>query len=315
MSKKLFFLAVFIISPIFCLFTQPNFEIIGNIHFIPDNYFVGDEVKCYVKLKLLKNNLILSDKQLKLPNRSDLIVKDVKIYPKSDLIYDIVITFIPFYPQQQKIPNIKLGDIQIEGIMINTFSLLDENIEFSNLRSQLYLPYTREISFFIIFILTILPILYLTVFSKIRKKISGRWMKKRYIRPYTIINGLIRELGEMAGVVSPRHFYIKLADALRSYLSEATGSDFISITTGEMNNNLGNFFTDNRVFESTAEIMNFADEIKFSGKRAAKAYQRRDLVKLRRLVSLIEKELTTLRMQEDNSSKNSEKKIIQGGEK
>lgn len=295
-AKKLFFLLLMI--PMM-LNGEAGYRLLNRPHFIPDNYYIGDEVVCRVRIRVAEGFELTQNPEMELPDRPELVVRNLVISARADRVYDIDIHFVPFYPQL-RIPSIALGDVELQEIVVNTFSTLDEgNMQFESLRPQLYLPYTREFVLIFIFLMLMIPILYLSASGKFKQLILNRLALKKRVRPYARINSLIRELGENAGVVSPRDFYIRLTHSLRYYLSETTDEDFYSITTGEIASGLKRIFSDRRIADSVQEIMMFADEIKFSGKRAARAHQRRDLVRLKRSISLIEKEMTEIRREQE----------------
>lgn len=277
-----------------------NYNYVEAPGFVPTNYFVGDHVQCRILIDVSEGTELVVPDEDNLPDRVDIIIQDVQVYPYSLNRYEVIIHFMPFYPQQQLMPPIDLGDVVLTDITVNTFSVLqDQQTALANLRAQYYLPYTREIVLIFVFLLLVFPIGYLTFSDKFRRRLLSRLSSKTRVKPYNQINSLIRDLGENAGVVSPREFYIRLTKALRLYLSELTGNDYISITTGEITSRLKIFFQDKRIVESVFDIMQFADEIKFSGKRAARAHQRRDLVRLKRCVSLIEKEMVIIRQESE----------------
>lgn len=290
--KFLFIFLFFVIPWVSIGATAPvNCTLIGRPFFIPENYYVGDEVHCRIRIKVPEGVDVTVDPSVPLPDHPDLLIKEISVYPREEGIYDIDLFFILFYPQLQ-IPSLQIGDVILPEISVNTFSRLEaENVQFELLRKPIYLPYTRELIFLFFFIFLFFIVLFLLFSKKIRKKILCKLFTRRKIKPYTVVNQKILLLGNRLLVISLREFYTVFTVALRTYLANTINQNLQSITTGELSDELEKFFTDRRIVVSVKSLLTSADEIKFGCKRIDKSQQRHDLVVFKRVVSLIEKEM------------------------
>ncbi len=291
MNKRLFFVAFFIlISSI--LLANTNFTIINKPYFLPENFHVGDRVRCIIEIQTEEDVLVEWAHDNPLLDRLELKILDIQVYSRFNERFEIEITFIPFF-SQTRIPSLQIGEVFLPEIPINTFSFLDsENVAFAPLMPQVYLPYTEEIFFGILVFLIALFLAFLFLSKKIRNSLLNSIKYKRRKNPTNEINQKIRLLGSPHKEYTLAEFYTSLTIALREYLEGAMNEDLSFVTTGEMKEKLEHFFSDSRIATASLELFMMSDEVRFGNKFVQRSRMKHDLVVLKRMVTMVEKELT-----------------------
>lgn len=244
--------------------------------FLPPEFFVGDIVE--LRMVIVPDEGARLSIPQQLPEPFWMKIRSLNLKEMSNGSYELRLIFSSFYPGTRTMPPIILGDVILDKIKLHTQSILDEKENsLAEIRGPMLLPGTIWIISVLIVLVLVGPLLLIFSVSFIRSK-SIEFIRTIQLRlPYRRFHRLIRELNANFFNTSDRDFYFALSDGLRSYLTNRTGEDFLTVTLEEIGNLLPKYLP---VFEDQKQLvklLHYADLIKFSGGGSVLEKKRRDL--------------------------------------
>jgi len=257
--------------------------------FLPKEYFVGDKVELRIKLSIEDGfNLQLP---AKIPESSWVNINSVDI---SDLenAPELKIIFTPFIPGTRSLPTLSFGEIIINSVKIHTSSLIDSReSEFVGIMNQALLPGTKFGLILLIGILFFSPIFFILLLGPLRSKIVYIIKKNIGLRPFRKLNRNLKDLEIQRNGISCRRFYIRLSGSIREYLSKRTDTDFITLTTSDMEKSFVKIFGNRELSEELCKMMRLSDKIKFGNVTTTDEQKMIDIELIKKVSEFLELEL------------------------
>lgn len=229
--------------------------------FIPKEFYVGDKVELRIKLDV-ENNFKL---QLPgtLPSSPWIEINSLEIFEKNK-VPELRIVFTSFIPGTRSFPTLFLGDIVLNSVKIHTSSLIESrDAEFSGIEDQLLLPGTKLGLGVIVGALFIGPMLIILLLGPFRKNIAKIIKNSISRSPINRLNKILNELTDQKNGISCRRFYIRLSAAVREYLSKRSDTDFITLTTSDIEIALIKVLGHREFSTMLYDMMKLSDAIKF----------------------------------------------------
>ncbi len=200
--------------------------------FLPPQYYAGDRVE--LRLRVVPEEDLVLEGPGSLPDGDTVEYHDVSVKDMGRE-YQVVITFSSYAPGRQELPPLSLGDITLEGLRINTASLVEEGYsELQEPRPQAVIPSSRLLAALAAGILLAVPLGGFFLYRLLREQ--GRrvlvWYQENRPR-----RQMLRHLRNLKGRVlelDRRDFYSQFSVGLRKYLSLRLGRDCNSATTREL---------------------------------------------------------------------------------
>jgi len=292
-GNKCFLCFLFLCFGAALVYSDVDYDIETKI-FLPPVYYVGDEVELRLKIKGIKENvnIVIPDK---LPGENWIEIDKVNYINFSNDIITFYIYFKTFKPGKQLLPYLDLGDIIIEGIEIETQSVIEKMKvqKASPLRGQIDFPGTWLLIFLIVFFAIFIPIAsflsyYYILF--ISRKIKMRMNKEI---PKSKIKKALHLLTHQIKNLDSRQFYIKLADIIREYLEQRFLIPALTLTSRELK-----LFFENGIQEAGLQakvyqfsvILSYSDLVKFGHIEATEAEKTDNVRLVCKIVDSIEEE-------------------------
>jgi len=245
--------------------------------YLPPDFYVGDRVEMRAILSPLPGMRLLPPREIPVVSWID--IHDVQVVSKNSS-WEVRITFTPYAAGTRTFPSLDLGDVTFSEVKIHTVSILQERgYEFFGIKDQLFLPGTRLTLALAVSILLFGPLLILSFTGRVRRKIRRFMALHVGRRPYKRLLKTLKDLKEKNLHMSSRRFYIVLSEEFRGYLSARTNRDFLTITSSEIGEHLGNTFPEHKKeqIEELVQMMRQGDLIKFGGVNAPKKQREIDL--------------------------------------
>jgi hypothetical protein len=260
--------------------------------FLPPRFFVGDRVELRLRYEVPAGLAVEPPEQT--PEHAwiefrDIQVQDRRAAGRSGEVL-VRIFFVPFYPGEAVLPSIPLGELSTAEIPVATRSTLqvEEDRSFRGPRGQLTLPLTWLKLLGLLMVGAGVP---MSLYFLIRYGILGliRFREVRVRRlPYLHVRKNLKRLTAQMPDMEGKSFFILLSLAVRRYLTERLEEPLMSVTTGEIAEELSRAGLEEDLIRSIHEVLNAADLIKFSGKRASKPEMRRSLRAVDQIVEQVE---------------------------
>ncbi|MBN2627624.1 MAG: hypothetical protein JXA95_13230 [Spirochaetales bacterium] len=265
-----------------------QWDIVDEV-FVPPTFYVGDSV-------LLQFRLVWTgEKELtppaELPRSEWLEIESVTVDQKSYEAY-VAIRFKSYMVGTRSLPPLELGDITLDSLKIFTSSLVEQEKvgELRGLRKNSDFPgIGLLIPVFLLLIICspyLLFILLRMIFGRLRSLI--RWLlrsgpRRRISRLYRKLQTRVEDSGE------ERDFFIAYSQGIRTYLSERTGRDFLSLTTRDMMG-ISPPPVRRKLWDELTDLLKMADLVKFAGERTGRKDKLRSLEVLSEFIENLEKE-------------------------
>lgn len=282
MIRKLVFILLFLF---FSLVLSTAYEI-DSITFVPREFYVGDVVDMRISIKLSPGTMISIPEEL--PRAEWIYLRDLEML-ESDGMTTIHITFSSFQPGIRLLPPIDLGGIILEGLKLDTASILEEEFSpFLPAADPMYLPRTALYFALIVGSVLGIPLLFILFFkglkNRIRRVIVAAGRKRPYVRLQKVLHDLERKILNRDGNV----FYTALLLELKNYMSARTGVDFSTLTSMEVCLLLDSLFPEEFFKGTLKELFKFSDQVKFGGLDPYTARKKEDLNRLDEAVKALE---------------------------
>ncbi len=200
--------------------------------FLPPRYYVGDRVELRLRVVPAEEDTLESPSRL--PEADTLEYHDVSVKDMGRE-HQVVISFSSYAPGRQTLPALDLGGIVLQGLQINTASLVEEgHTRLQEPQPQAVVPSSRLLIALAAGLVLAIPLGGLLLFRVGRSQ--GRrlmvWYQENRPR-----RQMIRHLRNLKGHVlelDRRDFYSQFSVGLRRYLSLRLGRDCNSATTREL---------------------------------------------------------------------------------
>lgn len=234
---------------------------VEDVIFIPREYYVGDEVELRIKLKLSEGLEILLPSEL--PESSWISIKSIELVDDKNNP-ELRIIFASFIPGTRSFPALFLGDIVLNSVKIHTSSLIDTSEKkFIGIAGQLLLPGTKLGLSLFVGVLFLGPVLLIILLGPIKRRITFLLKNGTSRGPIKKLNRTLRDLAVQKTGISCRRFYIRLSSAVREYLSKRLDTDFITLTTSDMELTLVKVLGHREFSGMLSDMMKLSDSIKF----------------------------------------------------
>ena len=229
--------------------------------FIPPRFFVGDSVELRLLLEVEEH--VQPKAVVSIPERQWLDIEEISVHRLASGKVRVRIFFVPFQSGVMNLPPLRLGDILLTDIKIDTSSVLDKNkTQLKGLRGQLLLPGTvfkfLAAGLVLIGVPGFLLLFLVWSMSLLRKLRQARLKARPHRRAVKVLKALGGEIDS-----DPRTFFITLIRALKAYLAERLTLPIVSATTEELA-----VYLHTRQPELEAAILTVvrrADRVKFAG--------------------------------------------------
>ncbi len=257
--------------------------------FLPPRFFVGDSVELRLLLEVEEN--VHPEAIVSIPERQWLDIEGISVHRLASGKVRVRIFFVSFQPGVMTFPPLRLGDILLADIKIDTSSVLDKNkTQFKGLRGQLLLPGTvfkfLAAGLVLIGVPGFLLLLLLFALSLLRKLRQARLRARPHRLALKVLNALRREIDS-----DPRTFFITLIRALKAYLAEKLALPIVSATTEELA-----IYLQARQPELRAAILTVirrADRVKFAGAHCSRKTLSATLVQVETILQTVEAHVET----------------------
>jgi len=257
--------------------------------FLPKEYFVGDKVELRIKINIEDGFKL--QLPVKLPESSWVIINSVDI-SGSEKVPELKILFTPFIPGTRSLPTLSFGEIIINSVKIHTSSLIDSrDSEFVGIMNQAVLPGTKFVLILLIGLLFFSPIFFILLLGPLRGKIGNIIKKNIGLRPYRKLNRNLKDLEFQRNGISCRRFYIRLSGSIREYLSKRTDTDFITLTTSDMEDSFFKILGNRELSEELYKMMQLSDKIKFGNVTTNDEQKMIDIELIKKVSEFLEIEL------------------------
>ncbi len=287
--KKYF---VFSILLLFLLLSEVNadtgIKVLDTV-FLPKEYYVGDKVELRIKISIADGYKL--QLPVTIPESSWVTINSVNI-SGSDKKPELDILFTSFIPGTRSLPVIKFGSIILNSVKIHTSSLIDSrDSEFAGIMNQALIPGTRFGLILLVGLLFFSPILFILLSGPLRGKIFYFIKKNIGLRPFRKLKRSLKDLAVQQNGISCRRFYIKLSGSVREYLSKRTDTDFITLTTSDMESSFVKVLGDGDLAEDLFRMMQLSDRIKFGNLTTSDEQKMTDIKLVEKISDFIELEL------------------------
>ncbi|MBN1649129.1 MAG: hypothetical protein JW874_13920 [Spirochaetales bacterium] len=281
-KTRVFAVLIFLVSGVL----QAQDYVISETNFLPQKYYVGDQVELRLVIRTLKPEEIRIPASF--PSEDWLVFEEIQVHKHHEGA-EIRIVFRSFFPGTRTLPPVNFDSFVLNKVKIHTSSILSEkNTGFGGPRKQLFLPGTRIAIVVLVFIFLIVPLFALFLAGRVRRWARKMIAQQRERKPIKRFYRGLDELKKQAGRMSSREFYIILTNSLRKYLSIRSGKDYQTITTREIGKQIKTNFPGIHHLNELVDVLKYGDEIKFSPKRSSYYKEIRDIDLILRVVTAIE---------------------------
>jgi hypothetical protein len=284
--KKFFLFFLLFTSPLSAIFSEPVVLEVDQQLFLPAEYYVGDTVELRLSVKGKVSALLEAPADI--PDLSWIDIHEITV-STSDVTANVVILFTAFMPGTRTLPPLDLGAGTLQGIRIHVASILDDtNAPPAPVRSQLLLPGTTFGLTVFIGLLFLGPTLVILVAGRGRRAFLSLLERRKGKRPVRRLFRLLKELEENLDSLPGRDFYLRMGSALRRYLTDRVGEDFLSATGREFHALCFKMIDDRALSHALSEMVLLSERIKFGGQRVESRRKMSDLELVRSVASYVE---------------------------
>lgn len=262
-------------------------QVISNIVFLPQTYFVGDLVEARVVLRSTGPLELRVPETL--PTTEWIDVRGVTIIQRADG-YEVRVQFQPFFLGTRQLPPIDLGSMQLSGISAVVSNLVEpgQQLELEPIRGQLLLPGTRLLIGLLIALAIAIPTVVIVAGGWGRRTLAAITRRWRERRPYRATMRSLRQLQAELHELDGRSYYIRLLDIARDYFDGRFDARLRSATTGELDRRLQRVHITAEARRDLIELFQFGDLVKFANHRVSVDDRTRHLESLRHVVALVQ---------------------------
>lgn len=296
MKKYLFFLFLFLFLFRLPLYGSVEYDI-DSKRFIPFTYYVGSPVELQINIKVSHE---LKDISLpppeKYPVSNWIEITDINFFPTvRENVYLFKIFFITFKPGKQMLPSLNLGALLLEGIEVDTQSILEVHDvkKIRPYRSQIEIPGTTFLIGISIFIIIAFPIIAIILFHYLKKTLKHLSKARQKDLPRNRMKRALRRLKKIMSGLDDKAFYIRLAEIIKEYLSDRLSIPAKTSTTRELIKIFEIGIQDLSLREKVrpfSEILSFSDCIKFRGIHSSSDEKLEKILEVLSIVEMLEEE-------------------------
>lgn len=255
---------------------------VGQPILLPPQFYVGDRVEMRVNVHVASNVTLTVPKEL--PSNRWIVFHSIRVYPHGGT-QEVRIEFTPYHPGTLPFPTINLGHIALRDLSIYVQPVLssqsaNQTTDLRPVFRQLLIPNTRLIIGFVVGVLLVVPLLWIGFYRFGRTRVSLLIRKVRENMPYRRLMKSLRILGQNAGEMRAKDFYIELHLQLRTYLSRKIEADFTALTTAELASRLEPLELTDAERDALIGVFRYGDLVKFAGRSASVRQRKRHVEEL-----------------------------------
>ncbi|MCK5154127.1 MAG: hypothetical protein KAQ93_07175 [Spirochaetales bacterium] len=285
MRTCILLILVFLLFPFTSIIADTGASIEDTI-FIPREYYVGDEVELRIKLNIADSLSLTLPSSL--PGSSWININSIEIIDNNK-IPELRIIFTSFIPGTRSFPTLFLGEIILNSIKIHTSSLIDSTGKnFIGIAGQLLLPGTKLGLSIIVGALFMGPLFLIILLGPFKRKMILVMKNGIGRSPVKRLNRILKDLAVQKTGISCRRFYIRLSSAVREYLSKRTDTDFITLTTSDMELALIRVLGHRDFSSMLSDMMKLSDSIKFGNMTTGDEKKMSDIELIRDISKFLE---------------------------
>ena len=243
---------------------------------LPPQFYVGDRVEMRILVRVGSGVSLTVPKSL--PESHWIVFHSITVAPHGADSQEVRIDFTPYHPGTLPFPPIDLGRVVLRDLNIYVQPVLgSKQVGLRPPFQQLLVPNTRLIIGAVVGVILVVPLFWLGFYRIWRKKLSGIVEKVRENRPYRRLMKNLKQLGQNAGELTARDFYIALLSDLRIYLTRKTGVDCAALTTSEIEPLFPPLLLEDSEHATLVEIFRYGDLVKFAGRSASVRQRKRHI--------------------------------------
>ena len=265
--------------------------VVEELVLLPPRFYVGDSVECRLLLRV-EEGLSASEPSA-LPEDPWFDIHRVRVEDRrasASGLLRVRIFFTPFRPGASVLPSLRLGDLPLSGVEVNTASVMEGQAKptLRGLRAPLRVPRTALRLLGAGLAVAALPAVagFGALAGARGLKRLGRLRRRR--RPYARLQRSLERLRAHGEGEERRDFFILLSVALKRYLSERLHRSVMSATTAEIQPQLEAAGLDPRLAAEVHELLARADLVKFSGRGGSRREMQGDLARLEAFAGQVE---------------------------
>lgn len=235
-----------------------------EIRFTPPEYHVGEQVELRITLRVPETVPVTVPDQL--PELGWITFYGAEVV-RNEAVTDIRITFASFQPGLKQLPALDFGGITLKPIKIHTVSVLDiDPPPFQNAAGPVLLPGTSFFLIFFIGLVLVVPVLLISITPKLKRALIHALAARKMKRPFERLKKSLAELNNPDREGGGDSFYSVLLYEFRLYLTDRSGRDFLSITTGEFGKRFALVVPDEGLITRVSDLFGRGDGTRFGGR-------------------------------------------------
>ena len=263
---------------------------VTDMAILPPKFYVGDLV--VIRLQLQFDSATKLTRVDELPMTKWLTITDVQIFSEGEGNAEVKIYFSSYRPGTHLIPELRIGDIVIRNLKVNTNSVLEEEgvQRLKPLQNQVVVPLTWVRIFVFLTSACIVPLLFVRGITWIVGKIRRYEYERKKRLPFVQVHTALNQLGVQKTEKNPKRFYQEISYRMREYLENRLGIAAETSTTFELQTVLPDVVSNTQTIQNIITILRNSDLVKF-GKRDTGIQEMADLLhQAREVVENLEKE-------------------------
>jgi hypothetical protein len=311
-GKVLFFCLLPLCLPL----TAQAQGVIRRITFLPREFYAGDPVELRIEAEIPEGARLslpeeppdygwLFIRSWTLPDRSASLGKAGS--SPGMVFQEIRVEFTSFQPGIRMLPPLVLGDVVLEGIRIDTSSLLAKGnslgYDLAPMADPLYLPKTTLFLALLAGGILGLPLLLTFLYRRLLQALQIYRLSASRRRP---CQNFLQELQELDRCLLNRNgawFYTRLLLALKNYLSQRTEHSFLPLTCREAAAYLEGVFEGREFLEPLTRLLAFSDEVKYAGRDPYTSRKKEDLELAQGVLNFMERHYREIWSSQDGAKK------------
>ena len=265
--------------------------------FLPREFYVGDIVELRVEIQPDPGKVLRVPDSF--PENTWMLIREIRIQERGEY-REISILFSSYQPGIRMMPPLNLGDITLEGLRVDTSSLLSrQRYDFMAATEPMFLPKTALYFALLVGGVLGIPLLALLFFRGLRNRIAAAVRAARRKRPFLRIQRALKELDRKILNRDGNQFYTTLLGELKTYLTQRSGVSFASLTTRETSAVLIGLYPEETFPAELDELFRYGDQVKFGGLDPYTSRKKEDLGRTGEILQALEVHYSRLWMIQD----------------
>ena len=250
-------------------------EGVEGVTYLPRTFYVGDVVEMRLELPDISPGEIVIPAVF--PEAEWFLFRRVTVKEANGGSI-LRIFFSSYQPGIRLMPPLDLGALVLEGIRVDTASLLErEKGGLADTAEPLFLAKTGFYFALTVGLLFGIPLLLILLIRRIRKQVMYALIAARRRRPYQRLARILRDLDQKVLNRNGNLFYTTLTEELKRYISLRSGREFKILTGRETSAALTGIYPEEPFLSPLQGLFRFAEEVKFGGRYPYVDQKRHDL--------------------------------------